>query len=176
MARIILVDDEKGRKVWLHGDRNGHLYSIDRTSGKCNWVVPIARVSLAPLMLVVPADSPWKTMGDLIADAKAKGARVIAGGEATGDGYFFQPTAIADVPIEADAMNHEPFGPLALIRPFGAEEEALEQANRLPYGLAAFAFTENGRRINRIVDGIESGMVGVNSFMILLVGPGEEGD
>lgn len=55
---------------------------------------------------------------------------------------------------------------MALIRPFGTEEEALEQANRLPYGLAAFAFTENGRRINRIVDSIESGMVGVNSFVI----------
>lgn len=102
----------------------------------------------------------------LVADAKAKGARVIAGGEATGDGYFFQPTAIADVPIEADAMNNEPFGPMALIRPFATEDDALEQANRLPYGLASFAFTENGRRINRIVDSIESGMVGVNSFVI----------
>lgn len=102
----------------------------------------------------------------LVADAKAKGARVIAGGAATGDGYFFQPTAIADVPLDADAMNHEPFGPMALIRPFGTEDEALEQANRLPYGLAAFAFTENGRRINRIADGIESGMVGINSFVI----------
>ena len=48
----------------------------------------------------------------------------------------------------------------------GTEEEALEQANRLPYGLAAFAFTENGRRINRVADGIESGMVGINSFVI----------
>lgn len=102
----------------------------------------------------------------LVADAKAKGARVIAGGEATGEGYFFQPTAIADVPLDADAMNHEPFGPMALIRPFGGEDEALEQANRLPYGLAAFAFTENGRRINRIADGVESGMVGINSFVI----------
>lgn len=102
----------------------------------------------------------------MIADATAKGARVIAGGEATGEGYFFQPTALADVPLDADAMNNEPFGPMALIRPFGTEEEALEQANRLPYGLAAFAFTENGRRINRIADGIESGMVGINSFVI----------
>ena len=102
----------------------------------------------------------------MIADAKAKGARVVAGGEATGEGYFFQPTALADVPLDADAMVNEPFGPIALMRPFGSEEEALEQANRLPYGLAAFAFTENGRRINRIVDGIESGMVGVNSFVI----------
>ncbi|PZQ22988.1 MAG: NAD-dependent succinate-semialdehyde dehydrogenase [Sphingopyxis macrogoltabida] len=102
----------------------------------------------------------------LVADAKAKGARVIAGGEATGEGFFFQPTALADVPVEADAMNQEPFGPMALIRPFAAEDEALEQANRLPYGLAAFAFTENGRRINRIADAIESGMVGINSFVI----------
>ena len=102
----------------------------------------------------------------LVADAKAKGARVIAGGEATGEGFFFQPTALADVPVEADAMNQEPFGPMALIRPFATEEEAVEQANRLPYGLAAFAFTENGRRINRIADAIESGMVGINAFQI----------
>jgi len=102
----------------------------------------------------------------MIADATARGARVIAGGEAMGNGYFFQPTALADVPIEAEAMVNEPFGPMALMRPFDTEEDAIEQANRLPYGLAAFAFTENGRRINRVADGIESGMVGINSFVI----------
>ncbi|MGB7411331.1 MAG: NAD-dependent succinate-semialdehyde dehydrogenase [Sphingopyxis granuli] len=102
----------------------------------------------------------------MIADATAKGARVIAGGEAMGEGYFFQPTALADVPIDAEAMVNEPFGPMALMRPFDTEAEAIEQANRLPYGLAAFAFTENGRRINRVADGIESGMVGINSFVI----------
>ncbi len=102
----------------------------------------------------------------LIADATAKGGRIIAGGEATGEGYFFRPTAIADVPLDADVMTTEPFGPLALIRPFGTEEEALEQANRVPFGLAAFAFTENGRRINRVADAIESGMVGINAFAI----------
>lgn len=102
----------------------------------------------------------------MIADATARGARVIAGGEAMEKGYFFQPTALADVPIEAEAMVNEPFGPMALMRPFDTEEEAIEQANRLPYGLAAFAFTENGRRINRVADGIESGMVGINSFVI----------
>lgn len=102
----------------------------------------------------------------MIADATAKGARVIAGGEAMGEGYFFQPTALADVPIDAEAMVNEPFGPMALMRPFDTEEDAIEQANRLPYGLAAFTFTENGRRINRVADGIESGMVGINSFVI----------
>ena len=102
----------------------------------------------------------------LIEDAIAKGARVVAGGGRSELGYFFQPTALADVPIDAVAMNEEPFGPLALIRTFATEEEALAQANRLPYGLAAFAFTENGRRINRVADALESGMVGVNGFAI----------
>jgi succinate-semialdehyde dehydrogenase/glutarate-semialdehyde dehydrogenase len=102
----------------------------------------------------------------LVADATAKGGRIIAGGEATGEGYFFRPTAIADVPMDADVMTTEPFGPLALIRPFASEDEAIEQANRVPFGLAAFAFTENGRRINRVADAIESGMVGINAFTI----------
>lgn len=102
----------------------------------------------------------------LIADATAKGAKLLAGGAPGDSGYFFQPTVLSDVPLDADAMNHEPFGPMALIRPFGDENDAIEQANRLPYGLAAFAFTENGRRINRLADAIESGMVGINSFVI----------
>ena len=63
-------------------------------------------------------------------------------------------------------MNEEPFGPVAVARPFATEEEAIEQANRLPYGLAAFAFTENGRRANRLGDLVEAGMVGINTFAI----------
>jgi succinate-semialdehyde dehydrogenase/glutarate-semialdehyde dehydrogenase len=102
----------------------------------------------------------------LVEDARAKGARVLAGGEPGQGGYFFQPTVLADVPDEAEAMNVEPFGPVALMRSFRSEEEALAQANRLPYGLAAFVFTENGRRANRLGDAIESGMVGINSFAI----------
>jgi succinate-semialdehyde dehydrogenase / glutarate-semialdehyde dehydrogenase len=102
----------------------------------------------------------------LVRDAVRKGARLAAGGERFGEGFFFQPTLLADVPLEADIMSNEPFGPVALARPFATEEEALEQANRLPYGLAAFAFTENGRRANRLGDLIESGMVGVNTFAI----------
>jgi succinate-semialdehyde dehydrogenase/glutarate-semialdehyde dehydrogenase len=102
----------------------------------------------------------------LVDDARAKGARVLAGGEAGEGGYFFQPTVLADVPDDAQAMNVEPFGPLALMRSFRDEDEALHHANRLPYGLAAFVFTENGRRANRLGDAIEAGMVGINSFAI----------
>jgi succinate-semialdehyde dehydrogenase/glutarate-semialdehyde dehydrogenase len=102
----------------------------------------------------------------LVQDAKAKGARVLAGGERGEGGFFFQPTLLADVPNEADIMNDEPFGPVAVSRPFDTFEEVIEQANRLPYGLAAFAFTENGRRANLIGDLVESGMVGINTFAI----------
>jgi len=102
----------------------------------------------------------------LVDDAKAKGARVLAGGEPGTSGFFFQPTVLADVPDDAQAMNVEPFGPVALMRSFVTEDEALHQANRLPYGLAAFVFTENGRRANRLGDAIESGMVGINTFAI----------
>lgn len=105
-------------------------------------------------------------ISSLVEDARAKGARVLAGGEPGEGGYFFQPTVLADVPTEAEAMNVEPFGPVALMRPFRSEDEALHEANRLPYGLAAFVFTENGRRANRFGDAIESGMVGINSFAI----------
>ena len=107
-----------------------------------------------------------EAVGALVDDAKAKGARVMAGGEPGDSGFFFQPTLLADVPLDADIMNNEPFGPVAVSRPFETFDDAIEQANRLPYGLAAFAFTENGRRANLLGDAIEAGMVGINSFAI----------
>ena len=105
-------------------------------------------------------------IGALVEDARRRGARVIAGGEPVEGGFFFQPTLLADVPVDADIMNHEPFGPVAVTRPFRDFDEAIEQANRLPYGLAAFAFTENGRRANLLGDALDAGMVGINSFAI----------
>jgi succinate-semialdehyde dehydrogenase/glutarate-semialdehyde dehydrogenase len=102
----------------------------------------------------------------LVEDARAKGARVMTGGARGNAGYFYQPTVLADVPLEANVMSNEPFGPLALIRPFDSFDEAVAQANRLPYGLAAFAFTEKGRQANLLGDALESGMVGINSFAI----------
>ena len=102
----------------------------------------------------------------LVEDARVKGAKVLAGGEPGDGGYFYKPTVLADVPLEADVMSQEPFGPLALMRPFETMDEAIEQANRLPFGLAAFAFTENGRRANILGDAIEAGMIGINTFAI----------
>ena len=105
-------------------------------------------------------------IGALVDDARAKGARVLAGGERGGAGFFFQPTLLADVPDTADIMSNEPFGPVAVTRAFDTFDDAIEQANRLPFGLAAFAFTENGRRANLLGDAIEAGMVGINTFAI----------
>jgi succinate-semialdehyde dehydrogenase/glutarate-semialdehyde dehydrogenase len=73
---------------------------------------------------------------------------------------------IADVPLEAQAMNEEPFGPLALLRPFATVEDAIKEANRLPFGLAAYCFTEQGRRQNRLAEEVEAGMVAINSVRL----------
>ncbi|MGP1352256.1 MAG: NAD-dependent succinate-semialdehyde dehydrogenase [Parasphingopyxis sp.] len=111
-----------------------------------------------------------EAVGALIADAADKGARITTGGDVLGDsGFFFRPTVIADVPLDAQIMSNEPFGPVAMMRPFETLDESIEQANRLPYGLAAFAFTENGRQAMILGDAIESGMVGINTVGISAV-------
>jgi len=103
----------------------------------------------------------------LVQDATAKGARLLAGGERVGnEGAFYAPTVLADVPDSARIMHEEPFGPVAVLNPFGDLEDGIAKANSLPYGLAAYAFTSSASNINRLGDAIEAGMVGINSFNI----------
>jgi succinate-semialdehyde dehydrogenase/glutarate-semialdehyde dehydrogenase len=100
----------------------------------------------------------------MVANARERGATLLAGGgRGAGQGFFFEPTVLGDVPLDAAVMNDEPFGPLALLRRFSTVEDAIEQANRLPYGLAAYCFTENGRRQNLLGDAVEAGMVVINN-------------
>jgi succinate-semialdehyde dehydrogenase/glutarate-semialdehyde dehydrogenase len=73
---------------------------------------------------------------------------------------------LSEVPLDAQVMNEEPFGPLALINPYSGYDEMIAEANRLPYGLAAYAWTGDYKRQRRLADEIESGMVGINSHMI----------
>jgi succinate-semialdehyde dehydrogenase/glutarate-semialdehyde dehydrogenase len=102
-----------------------------------------------------------------IADAKAKGAKLNAGGEKIGNqGFFYKPSVISEVPLDAEIMNEEPFGPVAIINPFKDEESMIAEANRLPYGLAAYAWTSDGYRQQRLASDLEAGMVGINSHMI----------
>jgi succinate-semialdehyde dehydrogenase/glutarate-semialdehyde dehydrogenase len=103
----------------------------------------------------------------LVEDAVVRGARLLVGGQRQGDrGFFFQPTLLTDVPSSARIMNEEPFGPVAVTARFKSFDEAVEQANRLPFGLAAYAFTGSARRANLIADALECGMVAVNTTMI----------
>ena len=102
-------------------------------------------------------------MERLVADARSHGARVVTGGRRIGDrGNFFEPTVLTDLPETAEVMRMEPFGPLALIMPYHDLDDAVERANSLPYGLAAYAFTGSTAMLSRLVSGLESGSLSVN--------------
>jgi len=103
----------------------------------------------------------------LVADALQKGATLATGGERIGNiGNFYRPTVLANVPVDAQIMNQEPFGPIAVTAPFASFDEAITQANRLPYGLASYAFTQSAALSMRVGDAIEAGMVGINNATI----------
>ncbi|RQR44961.1 MULTISPECIES: NAD-dependent succinate-semialdehyde dehydrogenase [unclassified Burkholderia] len=107
-------------------------------------------------------------MEELIADAVERGARVLAGGKRiAGEGYFFEPTVLADVPKDARVMHEEPFGPIAVLMRFDALADGLAEANRLPYGLSAYAFTRSARTAIDVADGLEAGMIGINQYRIV---------
>ncbi len=102
-------------------------------------------------------------MQQLTENAVAKGARLVAGGERIGtSGNFFAPTLLADVPLDADVVNHEPFGPMAAVRGFDDLAEAIKEANRLPWGLAAYAFTRSLKNAHQLSHSVEVGMLWVN--------------
>ncbi|HSG33356.1 MAG TPA: NAD-dependent succinate-semialdehyde dehydrogenase [Sphingomonadaceae bacterium] len=108
-----------------------------------------------------------EAMDRFIADAKDKGATLHTGGERIGNqGYFYKPSVLSEVPLGAEIMNEEPFGPVAIINPFKDEEAMIAEANRLPYGLAAYAWTGDSKRQQRLAREIEAGMVGINTHMI----------
>jgi succinate-semialdehyde dehydrogenase/glutarate-semialdehyde dehydrogenase len=102
-------------------------------------------------------------MAHVLEDARKKGATVAAGGERVGDtGNFFAPTVLTDVPLDADVFNNEPFGPIAAIRGFDKLEEAIAEANRLPFGLAGYAFTKSIKNAHLLSQKLELGMLWIN--------------
>lgn len=110
-----------------------------------------------------------KAIGEMVADAKTKGARILLGGERVpGPGLFWQPTILADVPHDAIVMHEEPFGPIAVVLPFETLDEAIAEANRLPYGLAAYGFTESARSAVRLSNELEAGMIGINHTQMIV--------
>ena len=104
-----------------------------------------------------------EAMEGFIADAVAKGAKVRTGGRRIGNtGYFFEPTVLTDVPPDARVMNEEPFGPIAIMLPFASFDEAITEANRLPYGLAAYAYTRSLKTAAAVAAAFESGTISIN--------------
>lgn len=108
-------------------------------------------------------------MERLVEDAKANGARVLTGGRRLGnEGSFYQPTVLADMSPAMLAMNAEPFGPIALMMPVKSIDAALEEANRLPVGLAAYGFTASQATALRLQSELNAGVVGINTPAVSL--------
>lgn len=102
-------------------------------------------------------------MEDMINDAVSKGAVLKTGGKRIGNkGHFFEPTVLTDVPTSAKMMNEEPFGPIAIVNRFSTLDEALEESNRLPFGLASYAFTSSVKTAHALGQRLEAGMLTIN--------------
>ncbi len=105
----------------------------------------------------------------MIEDALAKGGQLRCGGRRIGnEGWFFEPTVLTDVPPDAEIMNEEPFGPVVVINRFREDDEAFSEANRLPYGLAAYAWSRSSARVQRLQDEIRAGMLTINHIGLSL--------
>jgi succinate-semialdehyde dehydrogenase/glutarate-semialdehyde dehydrogenase len=126
---------------------------------------------LAPDTRMGPLANPRRidAMEAFVADASAKGANIRTGGKRIGnEGFFFEPTVMTDVPMDARIMNEEPFGPLAPIAPFSDTAAVIAEANRLPYGLAAYAYTRSAATVAMLGEAVESGMVSINHHGLAL--------
>jgi succinate-semialdehyde dehydrogenase / glutarate-semialdehyde dehydrogenase len=108
-------------------------------------------------------------MDAMIGDAQQKGATVCTGGNRIGNkGNFYEPTVLTGVPLEARVMNEEPFGPLAIITPFQKFDDVVAEANRLPFGLASYAYTKSAKTANAIAAAVEAGMMSINHHGLAL--------
>lgn len=118
-----------------------------------------AAVDIGPLI----DDGAVEKARDLVEDATRRGARVLTGGSVIdGPGTFFEPTVVADVAPGSSVLAEEIFGPVLPIATFATEDEAIALANATEYGLVAYAYTEDARRQQRLIDRIETGMMGLN--------------
>jgi succinate-semialdehyde dehydrogenase / glutarate-semialdehyde dehydrogenase len=120
-------------------------------------------VDVGPL---IDADQREKVQ-ELVDDAVGKGAKVLVGGSAReGQGYFYEPTVLASVPDNAELLKEEIFGPVAPVKAFASEEEAIAAANDTEYGLVAYVYTRDVKRALRVCEALEYGMVGLNQGMV----------
>jgi succinate-semialdehyde dehydrogenase/glutarate-semialdehyde dehydrogenase len=104
---------------------------------------------------------------ELVEDAVGRGAQTLVGGQARdGAGYFYDPTVLTDIPDDAHVLREEIFGPVAPVKGFSDEDEAIAAANDTEFGLVAYVYTNDLKRALRVVEGLETGMVGLNQGMV----------
>ncbi len=112
-------------------------------------------------------DDQRSKVAELVDDAVDKGAKALVGGGALdGPGYFYEPTVLGDVPQSARLLKEEIFGPVAPVIGFDSEDEAIAAANDTEYGLVAYLFTSDFKRALRVIEGLETGMVGLNQGIV----------
>jgi len=110
-----------------------------------------------------------EAMEGFVSDAVQKGATLRTGGSRIGNkGNFFEPTVLTEVTNEMRVMNEEPFGPLAVISPFDGFDQVVTEANRLPFGLASYAFTRSAKTATAIAHAVETGMMTINHLGLAL--------
>ena len=106
-------------------------------------------------------------VAELVDDAVGKGAKAVVGGSRRdGAGYFYDPTVLSDVPDDARLLREEIFGPVAPVKGFGSEEEAVAAANDTEFGLVAYVYTSDLKRAFRVCEGLQTGMIGLNQGMV----------
>ncbi|MBA2506022.1 MAG: NAD-dependent succinate-semialdehyde dehydrogenase [Thermoleophilaceae bacterium] len=112
-------------------------------------------------------ESQREIVEGLVSDATEKGAKVVVGGSRVdGAGYFFEPTVLSDVPGDAKLLKDEIFGPVAPVKGFADEDEAIAAANDTEYGLVAYVYTRDIKRALRVCEKLETGMIGLNQGMV----------
>jgi succinate-semialdehyde dehydrogenase/glutarate-semialdehyde dehydrogenase len=106
-------------------------------------------------------------VAELVDDARERGAKVLVGGSRLdGAGYFYEPTVLADVPDDARLLGEEIFGPVAPVKGFSSDEEAIAAANDTEYGLVAYVYTQDINRAFKVIEGLDTGMIGLNQGMV----------
>jgi succinate-semialdehyde dehydrogenase/glutarate-semialdehyde dehydrogenase len=112
-------------------------------------------------------DAQRSKVAELVEDARTRGAQVLVGGERLdGAGYFYAPTVLADVPDDARLLAEEIFGPVAPVKGFASDDEAIAAANATEYGLVAYVYTRDINRAFHVIERLETGMIGLNQGMV----------
>jgi succinate-semialdehyde dehydrogenase / glutarate-semialdehyde dehydrogenase len=150
-----------------------HEKAYDKFVGKFTDLMKATKVGpgLDTTSKMGPLANPRRVnaMETLINDALEKGGKAATGGKRIGNqGNFFEPTVLTDVPRNARIMTEEPFGPVAIMMRFKDTDAMLADANSLPFGLASYAFTKDGKTAAKVADALDSGMVSINHFGIAL--------